>query len=494
MDFCRECGTKLNHNQDFCPQCGGKVERTQAAVPSQSENTRTSSNPRQPIFKNKKSKLFALVGVLVLALLVSGYFIGRHMTAPMTVADAFIEAVKTKDSATVAKMVNSGQGEYEEVDETQIKTFLTYVDEHPRVLASISEGLKKDAKRLEGNVFSKKESETPPIVELMENGSKWVVFDDYAVKIQTFYLDVASDLDQTNIYINNEKAGTIEDEETFGPLLPGEYTIKAVYAGDYGKVEQQEKIDTADFENESASLDFQWGDYFIPVASNYEDAILYVNNQSTKMQIGELAEIGPVPLDGSVKVSVQKKFNDKVRKSDEIQLTEKVTQANLAIDYQEPEPELEPKQDPKREPKPAQEPVKVVINNHSSQNSGWSEATYPTDDYAIQESILNHYNSISEDNYRAAYELFSSERKSKVTYNGWEKGLKNNIQDVVTMLNVTDMNGGSAKAYMEMTSYDYQSDGSVLVQEWKGSWNLIKESDGWKLHSADIKKTASWTE
>ncbi len=45
---------------------------------------------------------------------------------------------------------------------------------------------------------------------------KWVVFDEYAVKIQTFYLNEASDLDQRNIYIDNEKTGTIEDEETFG--------------------------------------------------------------------------------------------------------------------------------------------------------------------------------------------------------------------------------------------------------------------------------------
>jgi hypothetical protein len=330
-------------------------------------------------------------------------------------------------------------------------------------------------------------------VELTQNGSKWLIFDNYAVKIQTFYLDVASDLiEQTDVYINDEKAGTIEDEETFGPLMPGEYTVKAVYEGDYGKVEQQEKVDTADFVSETASIDFKWSDYFIPVASNYEDAVLYVNNQSTKMQIGEVAEIGPVPLDGSVKVSVQKKFKDKVRKSDEIALTEKVTRADLAIDYQEPEPE--PKQESKPEPKQPQEPVRVVINNIPSQNSGWNEGTYPTEEYAIQEVVLYHYNSISEDNYRAAYDLFSSERKSKVTFAGWEKGLKDNIQDVVTTLSVTELNEATAKAYIEMTSYDRQSDDKILVQEWKGTWKLVKESGGWRLHSADIKKTSSWIE
>jgi uncharacterized membrane protein YvbJ len=493
MGFCRNCGTQLNHYQQFCPECGNKVERSKVAPP-QNDQTRTSNQPKQPIFKSKKSKIFAVVGVLVLALLASGYFIGRQMTAPTNVVDTFISALKTNDAATVTKMLNEGQMEME-VDETQTKAFFKYVQDHPRVLTSISEGLQNDAKKIEGDALLKNEDETASIVELTQNGSKWLVFDNYSIKIQTYYLDVASDLnEQTDVYINDEKAGTIEDEKTFGPLMPGEYTVKAVYEGDYGKVEQQEKVDTADFASETASIDFKWSNYFIPVASNYEDAVLYVNNQSTKMQIGELDEIGPVPLDGSVKVSVQKKFKDKVRKSDEIPLTDKVARADLAIDYQEPEPE--PKPDPKPEPKPAQEPVKVVINNlpPQNQNSGRTEGSYYTEENAVQDAILYHYNSISEDNHRAAYDLFSSERKSKVTYAGWEKGLKNNIQDIVTTLNVTELKENSAKAYIEMTSYDQQSDGKILVQEWKGNWKLVRESDGWKLHSADIKKTASRTE
>ncbi|MGM0903639.1 MAG: zinc ribbon domain-containing protein [Bacillota bacterium] len=495
MEFCRDCGAKLNQNQEFCPQCGIKVERTQAAVPSQSDQSRTSSKPKQPIFKNKKSKILALIGVLVLAVLISGYFIGRQMTSPEAVVEAFIEGVKKKDAATVTKMLNGDHMEIE-IDEEQTKAFLNYVQDNPRVLTSISEGLRNDVKKLEGSVFLNKEEETASLVVLTENGSKWMVFDDYAVKIQTFYLDVASDLEQTDLFINDEKTGIIEDEETFGPLLPGKYVVKAVYEGDYGMVEQQEKIDTSTLENETANLDFKWSEFFIPVASNYEDAVLYVNNQSTKMQVGELAEIGPVPLDGSVKVSVQKKFKDKVRKSEEIPLTEKVARADLAIDYQEiePEPKTEPKHEPKPEPKQAHEPVRVVINNIPSQNSEWNEETYPTEEYAIQDAILYHYSSISEDNYRAAYDLFSSERKSKVTFAGWEKGLKDNIQDVVTTLNITEINGGTAKAYLEMTSYDQQTDDEILVQEWKGTWKLVKESDGWRLHSADIEKTSSWTE
>ena len=60
------------------------------------------------------------------------------------------------------------------------------------------------------------------------------------------------------------------------------------------------------------------------------------------------------------------------------------------------------------------------------------------------------------------------------------------------MLSVSD--GNKAKAYIEMTSYDDQGDGTVLVQEWGGYWNLIKENGSWKLDDPDLEKLDSRVE
>jgi uncharacterized membrane protein YvbJ len=117
------------------------------------------TNQNSLFLKSKKSKIFVVVGVPVLALLVSGYFIGRQMTAPTTVVDTFISALKTNDAATVTKILNEGQMEME-VDETQTKAFIKYGQDHPRVLTSISEGLQSDAKKIEGDALLKKENET----------------------------------------------------------------------------------------------------------------------------------------------------------------------------------------------------------------------------------------------------------------------------------------------------------------------------------------------
>jgi hypothetical protein len=45
-----------------------------------------------------------------------------------------------------------------------------------------------------------------------------------------------------------------------------------------------------------------------------------------------------------------------------------------------------------------------------------------------------------------------------------------------------------------MTSYDANDDGTTLVQEWEGSWDLVKEGNTWGLGKAHLEKVSSRTE
>lgn len=490
MGFCRTCGSQLKVEQEFCPQCGAKIDqRIKQKSEAPQKQTNTLKQPSRPLFNSKKTKIIVVAGIVTFIMFLSSYFFIKRITAPEAIAEKFIEAMLAEDVATVQNFLDDGQHGLQ-LDDEQIEQFLEYINDHPQILTAFSEKLLSDAKKYEGNVITKEKENATTLVKLSNKGSKWILFDDYQVEINTFYIEVNSDLENTGIYLNDEKVGSMEEfTKTIGPVLPGKYTVKVVYDGDFGKVEQTKKIDTIEHDDETLTLEFQWSEYFISIASNYEDAVLYVNNESTKMQIGELTEIGPVPKDGSVRVHAQKKFEDEVKKSEEILLTSNVARANLEIDYQEPKKEQQvqsqPEQKPTPEPQP--QPVERIPTSYSYHDSSIEES-------AIANTIFYHYNTISADDFRAAYHVFSADRKSKVTYDGWVKGLQDNIQDVVTTLNVTEINGKTAKAYIEMTSYDQQKDGKTLVQQWAGNWNLVKESDGWKLHKADIEKKSSWSE
>ena len=62
------------------------------------------------------------------------------------------------------------------------------------------------------------------------------------------------------------------------------------------------------------------------------------------------------------------------------------------------------------------------------------------------------------------------------------------------MIEVEQIDGVNGMAYIEMTSYDDNKDGTTLVQEWAGYWNLVKENGRWTLDNPDLSKVNSRVE
>ena len=487
MEYCSNCGTKLTENIQFCAECGQPVKQestketdvSQDSTPQiptineessedfKGNSSYTSNAPSEPFFKSKKSKVLTICGLIVIALLIGSYYTIKQMTAPTAVAEGFIEAINKKDAAKMKKYINEGQYEIK-VNDQEAKEFITYLHDHPRMITSIAEGLLEDAALYKDNQSLNVETATSPYASIKHKGEKWVLFENYTIQIPTFYTDVTSSIQNTEIYINDKKVGTLKDNnETFGPFLPGEYSIKAVVNGEYGQVDKVQKMDTFDAEDQTEAIDFDWSDHFIYLYSNYDDAILYVNNKSTNKPIGELDEIGPVPLDGSVKLFAQRKFDEGVKKSNVVLLNEGTSEVDLNIDFEETAMETDYTYDP------------VIYEEN--------------DEDAIKNVILQHYTSITANDFSSAYQLFSSARKVTVTLDDWSKGLQKNIEDNVTNLSAINVDGDTATAYIEMTSYD-ASGADTLVKEWGGTWNLVRESDGWKLDKAELEKLDSRTE
>lgn len=113
---------------------------------------------------------------------------------------------------------------------------------------------------------------------------------------------------------------------------------------------------------------------------------------------------------------------------------------------------------------------------------------------AIESAVRLHYGSISSDDFDTAYNQFSSKRKSKVTQKGWVKGLQANMYDELTYIEVQQIEDNKGRAYIEMTSYDDNSDGTTLVQQWSGYWHLVKEGGRWTLDDPELSKVGSWVE
>lgn len=485
MKFCKNCGQPLKDGVAFCAECGSSIDEKKGTRNEikQSNNKSTDKTPisqkpepKKPLFKSKKSKLTAIIAIIIGIILFASYYtINKVMMSPEAVSNRFIEALTEKDVNTVRKYINEGQLEMDATKE-DTETFLAFLKERPKMITTISKQLKKDAHmyKSSGNhlpASSSGDSET--LASLTKDGKKWLIFDRYVVRISPVYLEVDSTEEKTNIFVGKNEAGLVgsDKSKTFGPFLPGVYDVKAVVDGKYGKVESVQEIDFSQMDGTEAYASFDFSNHYLDIYTDNDDAILFVNGKNTKSHIADLNSFGPIPLDGSVEVFAQKEFSSGVKKSKKVKITEDTYDLDLYLDYTNNDEEYE-----------------------LAQKEAEAIAEMEEDEAEVAETIYNHYKRISNDDFQNAYNLFSTNMKKKFGVDGWAKGLEANIRDNVSTVEVQSINENSAKAYMEMMSFDDQDDGSILVQEWEGYWNLIKENGQWRLDKTELEKVDSWIE
>lgn len=332
MKYCKKCGQQLNDNLQFCVKCGykfneedkqGASKRSKSKIKEGAKESRTSKK------LSKKTKVIATSVIAAVAIIGGAYYgIDKTMMNPKAVSEGFISAVKSNDVEKVKKYVNDGQIQLEANDQ-QTKAFITYLHENSDVMESVSEGLAADSKALESDVPSEGHSS---YAKLEQDGKKWGIFNHYTVQVNPVYAKVQSTEDATAVYIDNQQAGTVNSNSTkkIGPFLPGTHTVKGEVKNDYGKVENEQEINGAN--GEDVNVEFDWSDYAVYVSSDYDDATLFVNNEDTKTEIGDIDYLGPLPMDGSVNVYAKREFDSGEKKTEAVSIKRGMTEIALNFD------------------------------------------------------------------------------------------------------------------------------------------------------------------
>jgi len=487
LKYCKNCGHQIKEGALFCPECGQPVKSTnerkqndsKPVTPQNKQNyqqSRSGNKPKRPLFSSKKSKIITIIAAVLAVVLIGGYFtIDRMLMSPSVVTESFVTAVQEKDIAKVKAHINEGQLEMEASNE-DVKAFVEYLNEYPRLITEISDQLELDAQAFESGSNHGIAADSEALASLKLEGKKWLLFDHYVVQVRPVYMDIATTEDESKIFLNDKEAGKVNSDkaEKLGPFLPGQYEVKAVINGEYGDIEQSKQVnffESEEMEEMEAVLEFNFSDNYLPVYSDNEDATVFVNGKSTKKKVKDFSTFGPVPLDGSVEIYAEKEFATSVHKSDTTIVDENTYDIDLYLDYTDYDEEYDLE-------RAKQEELEKLEGEAAD----------------VVDTVYAHYGNISNDNFEDAYNLFSSNMQGKFGLDGWAEGLEANILDDVTSVEVTSVDGNSAHAYIEMTSYDEQDDGSILVQEWEGEWSLVKENGSWKMDSTELEKVDSWTE
>lgn len=452
------------HTEQTEPERQGPGQHTKRSPSPPATDTSDSRQNRKEksLFKSKTSKIVSLiVAVLAIILFGSYYTINKIYMSPDAVADRFMDAVQEKDTDKLKTFINEGQLEMD-ATERDVKAFLAFLDERPRTITSMSEQFEEEVKQYKSHsADAVADREDSSLAALEKDGKKWLLFDRYVVNVKPVYMEVSSTENETAVFVGGEEAGMVgsEKEKELGPFLPGMYEVKAVIDGDYGKVEEVQEVDFSDVEEAEINPNFDFSDHYVELYSDNSDAILYVNDESTKEEIGDIGYFGPVAKDDSIELHAQKEFSSGDKKSDTVKIGKDTDYASLMLDYDD----LDEEQGKEKEKQEA------------------------------LDAIDDHYEAISDEDYETAYKLFSSDKQDKFSEENWSDGLTDTIKDDVISSEVDSINDDSVKVKIEMKSYE-DDDDDVLVKEWRGSWTLVEENSKWKLDESDLDEVDSWTE
>lgn len=357
MGFCTECGSELAENALFCIECGNKVlqqkdelnaevadesesvgvsteelavkaevvdksaAKTSAHVASEEQaaaedkDTKTlgkepavqqsASEQEDPRIKQIKSSpwkkiLIGIIVIIILALFGVHKWLESYFD-PMNDLVAMDEAVTNKDL--------KGFMSYIEFDEKALLDEDSYFElieesEWKEVIRGqyfeIIEAIKESGNVLNNEILDRYNG----LLYTVER--KDILFGLYhqvSLVAVPFDLKANSNLSKTEVTIHDETFALEEDEEgIFAKAYPGEYNVEAKSKQKYATFEFEELMTVESSAYNVIDIEFESLTFDVYASYGYEDAIVFIDGESTEKKISELDELGPFSADSNMSI------------------------------------------------------------------------------------------------------------------------------------------------------------------------------------------------
>ena len=268
--FCTHCGHSNEKGNKICVECGKPL-----VVPASAET-------KKPMAL--KTKVITAVVVLLIAGLAGLYSWGTKTASAETAVAKFFEALEKKDADMLAEQMALSNGK--QVDPKQAAAFMeSYPDLTPYDLEQVA--------------------------TISQSGKVLGVFNAFKVVLPEQTASFEFPHEGLELHLDGKKVTSVKEEDgvyLFSGLVPGSYAAEFVYKGEFTEfthpfelaVEMNTGFEETFIEEElpaeSVFLDF---DVFNE--ANYKNYKVIVGEKEFPVDAaGTTAQIGPLPLDGSV--------------------------------------------------------------------------------------------------------------------------------------------------------------------------------------------------
>ncbi|AAK81170.1 putative membrane protein YvbJ [Clostridium acetobutylicum] len=260
---------------------------------------------------SKKSKLVITGLIIGLILIILHSLFSKMQSNPATAVESLKTAISRDDRSEVKNLIKSSN-KSQHINEDDIEILIQYLKNHHDYSKGLFKELSSQADKLASDSDAHLSSKY--FMNLKPAEKKYGIFPDYKILVKPAYITIKSKVKGTNIYINNKQVGTSTSDDfthTYGPYMPGIYTVKESYRGNYAKVDKVVKVDTTK-NTEVKNIDSV---KYVNVTSENEDAEVFIDNKNIGKKIKDVKTLGPIT--NNTKIYAVAVINGKQYKSEE---------------------------------------------------------------------------------------------------------------------------------------------------------------------------------
>ncbi|KIL43118.1 TcaA 3rd/4th domain-containing protein [Jeotgalibacillus campisalis] len=316
--FCKECGAPVSENHSVCTECGHRL-------PQVEKMEMTEPKPKPP--KTKKQKAIVAAGMTAAIVLIGGSFFASKQVSAENTMKKFAEAINQQNADALTSLVVHEDGST--IKKFEAEAMLNFSEEE---LQAIKESVATTG-------------ETPYFADTLysiEQNGKWLgLFNRYSVKAADQYSELFIPEEEGEIELQLNGTPVSSDAVDTGPYAPGIYTLSSAFENEYGTVTSQQDLTFAgtsgSLHSNTVELDFDYVSFYLDQNTDYETSVILNDTKIPFDSWGVTENIGPLPTDGSITVSIEAEYPWETVKVDKIAVESSNQEVTLPLFTKETE-------------------------------------------------------------------------------------------------------------------------------------------------------------
>lgn len=266
---------------------------------------------------NKKKWIISFAAFIIIFFM--GHLIIKSMFTPERMVKSFEKAVSEHNYKEVSHILEEG-GTRATLNEASVKAFMEYMNSSE--LINQVDDLIKDGS-IENNQLVDQNGNH---VLTITKGNQFLgIYQTYGISAEPFELTVTSPIDELKLQFNNETTRLNKDEyeKSYQKILPGKYTLSAIYQGEYSEVEETVDLDFTKASKNKLEQELTFNVSYVQVYSNEPSAKLFVNGKDIGKKISEVEKFGPFLLNGQTIVHAEIEIDGQLIKTADVPINGK---------------------------------------------------------------------------------------------------------------------------------------------------------------------------